>query len=824
MLRCQSQGGAVDLDFPRAWWHAYCPEPGLFYGYSCLLGAYSPWWDKWMNGGALDVRRLFMHKDAYAGADLSYPEGFQNIPGHGEVPNRDVAREIVEQIVAGGVTTRPSTLGPNGEEQWKLTRATVSSNPGHILQYPKDLDVEILRGLEIADDVLAVDGSGSWAGKRVPMAAFYAGLDRWTSAVVRDLDDQVIRPLVKMNFGEDADYTIGHKPLAEQAMEQQQEDGAQKQDGGGDPADLFGGSPGGGSGDGDQQPPRPQVVGQQAQKPQTMALRTEAAAIVSGVRRVLGVRMGTLLHGGRAEHMADDEFDAEQLAAGIQEELEHTDDIRIAKQIAKDHLAEDPDYYRRDRGGLPVTMSAHGQGERWITIGGRKSEDGEHAGGFPCKINADGEIIAGGPRGLRGKNVREVYKHFQRARNTPQAKERRYQATVKKQAKAWRISEKEYQQFADEVWKEKQDAHQAREAAKSYARKSLGITAADVNRWENQGLDYSSSRLSKYEFDRAAQSVASQFPDLGWGAGYGDDDGGLEGKLWDLLKEGKVDLLSRNSPEFHADVDEYLGYLASQSPGGLDDPPDADDTDFDFGANTQEDQSYRFSNDPGPKEGDRKGDLVFRSSRWHKLETSGRGDAPSPSGRRSKIDPKSAIEQISGIVGDTVRDVSDKLASAQSETYVYDDHREFVQDVMAEGVNGFVAETCNGVTVNGRCFINATKGGQDTLVHEYLHALSSPVVYDELGRVADEGMCEWFTRKVLGDESKSRGINDEALSLAAVLSEIAGEGAIASAYFAGNLKPLRDSIGSDRLASACSLAERNKVSEAEQILRGKINE
>lgn len=323
-------GGYVDLDFPKCWWHAFMPEAGMFYGYSVLMGCYSPWFDKWMDGGALDVRRLFMHKDAYAGADLTYPEGMQYIPGKGEVPNRDIAREIVEQLVAGGVTTRPATVGPNGEEQWKLTRATVSANPSHILQYPKDLDVEILRGLEIADDVLVVDGSGSWAGKRVPMAAFYAGLDRWAGAVIRDLDEQVIRPLVAVNFGPDQEYQISHKPLAEQSMEQQGQGDQAGQQPGGDMTDLFGG---------------------QKQQPARLSLQREAAAVASAVGRVIRMRGGP----------------------------ENAD------------------------------------GERWITIGAQRGDDGEKSGGFPCKINADGEIVAGGPKGLRGKKVSDVYKHLKGA-------------------------------------------------------------------------------------------------------------------------------------------------------------------------------------------------------------------------------------------------------------------------------------------------------------------------------------------------------------------------------------------------------------------------
>jgi hypothetical protein len=41
----------------------------------------------------------------------------------------------------------------------------------------------------------------------------------------------------------------------------------------------------------------------------------------------------------------DEDFDAEQLAAGIKVEHEHTDNEDIAKAIAKSHLSENPKYY-----------------------------------------------------------------------------------------------------------------------------------------------------------------------------------------------------------------------------------------------------------------------------------------------------------------------------------------------------------------------------------------------------------------------------------------------------------------------------------------------
>lgn len=41
----------------------------------------------------------------------------------------------------------------------------------------------------------------------------------------------------------------------------------------------------------------------------------------------------------------DSDYDPDELAAGIKEEMEHTDDPAIAKKIAKDQLDKDPKYY-----------------------------------------------------------------------------------------------------------------------------------------------------------------------------------------------------------------------------------------------------------------------------------------------------------------------------------------------------------------------------------------------------------------------------------------------------------------------------------------------
>lgn len=54
-----------------------------------------------------------------------------------------------------------------------------------------------------------------------------------------------------------------------------------------------------------------------------------------------------LLLGGKGDRAKEQDFDADELAKGIKTEMEHTDDEDMAKEIAMDHLTEDPKYYTK---------------------------------------------------------------------------------------------------------------------------------------------------------------------------------------------------------------------------------------------------------------------------------------------------------------------------------------------------------------------------------------------------------------------------------------------------------------------------------------------
>lgn len=215
--------GKVQLPYPYCYFVNFRPEDGEKYSNSILLGAYGPWADKWLNGGALDTRRLFMHKDAYGGMQIGYPSEMINVDGKAEaVPARDIAMQIAEQRENGGTITYPSERDHNGDQKWVIKDATVGAAPTHILQFPKDLDDEIRQGMEIPDGAIQNDGAGGWDGKALPLGAFYAGLDIWVTQLLVDIR-KTLDPLILMNFGCAEEYEICHKPLALQVMEQQGE-------------------------------------------------------------------------------------------------------------------------------------------------------------------------------------------------------------------------------------------------------------------------------------------------------------------------------------------------------------------------------------------------------------------------------------------------------------------------------------------------------------------------------------------------------------------------------------------------------------------------
>jgi hypothetical protein len=209
----QTVGGPVDLCGPRYWWLTNEPEFGSYYGRSRLSGAWVPWMEKVGRHGALDIRRLWYVKNAFRGGKMRHPSGETEVASGAYMTNQDYAREIAEKVETGGIMVLPNVTDEQGKYLWDYEEPKINGELRDVRDYPKDLDKEMMDGMEIPVEVIEAASSGSgWSGRSVPFLVYLTGEDQIVDTVIRGFDEQCIRPLVGVNFGTPA-YRIKAKSL-----------------------------------------------------------------------------------------------------------------------------------------------------------------------------------------------------------------------------------------------------------------------------------------------------------------------------------------------------------------------------------------------------------------------------------------------------------------------------------------------------------------------------------------------------------------------------------------------------------------------------------
>lgn len=246
-VRVQNVIGAaknVDLwfagtDVPaKGLWYAHQPRFGSFYGESQLLAAWRPWRRlAWLGGAEIVVDGAIV-RCGYQGPIARAPsEDLQGPPG---IPNttldsqgnprryaRDIMRQIVEQYMAGGSVVLPSTRDDKGEFKYQLEVPTsVLTGIEGLIGYVKYLCDEITAGIGVPPELLQAAETGSgYSGRRIPLEAFLANQQCIADAFLNMFVVQVLRPLVRWNFG-DVKWEVKVKSLIQTRTKQAQ--GAQK--------------------------------------------------------------------------------------------------------------------------------------------------------------------------------------------------------------------------------------------------------------------------------------------------------------------------------------------------------------------------------------------------------------------------------------------------------------------------------------------------------------------------------------------------------------------------------------------------------------------
>ena len=207
-IRDKAPNSRVILPLPRVLWHVHARHLNPWYGQSRLYGSWRPWIEIWDEGGFRDSRRLFFYKYAYDGGTYYYPPGIsrmgEDVNGQAIIKtNKDLVREIADKKRAGGATFLPNDQ-ENGVRRWEHIPPDSVNPPAGLDAYGADLRNELWEGMGIPPEIAHADEAGGYAGRRVPMVAFYSTLQELVSNLIGDYDAQILNPLVRYNFGDHA--------------------------------------------------------------------------------------------------------------------------------------------------------------------------------------------------------------------------------------------------------------------------------------------------------------------------------------------------------------------------------------------------------------------------------------------------------------------------------------------------------------------------------------------------------------------------------------------------------------------------------------------
>jgi hypothetical protein len=239
---------------PRFSWWTNEQEYSSYFGRPRLAGAFEPWMELRGKKGAIDVRRGWFFKNVYRSLIMRHPLGSIDVDGQ-MMSCQQYARQICEEVEAGATFCLPSVKDEQGHDLWSIEDAKINGDGQFLLEYPKQLNQEILTGMGIPPEVVQASETGSgWSGRNVPFLVFLTSEDQIVDACVTGFKRNVLDHLMQVNWGIGPDdYKIDVKSLVPTQQDQQEQGGAEQ----GAPAQGQQGQPRG-----------PKIPGMQVPNPQ----------------------------------------------------------------------------------------------------------------------------------------------------------------------------------------------------------------------------------------------------------------------------------------------------------------------------------------------------------------------------------------------------------------------------------------------------------------------------------------------------------------------------------------------------------------------------
>lgn len=208
LCQVQVKGNRAEVLYlkpPKVLWTVHDKKVNRWYGRSRLEGAFDTWWEIWQPKGYRGLRHLWFYKNAFSGGVLYYPDGSTQDEEGNEIPNVQLAEELLDRKESGASIALPNRTGDNRDWEWE--QAEGNPIPEGLLEYGDVLRDEMWEGIGVPPEVAKQEGTGSFAGRRVPQQAFYSNLQELANDLVWDFDEQVLSHLMELRYG-DIEYAI----------------------------------------------------------------------------------------------------------------------------------------------------------------------------------------------------------------------------------------------------------------------------------------------------------------------------------------------------------------------------------------------------------------------------------------------------------------------------------------------------------------------------------------------------------------------------------------------------------------------------------------
>ena len=184
--------GPKYLSGRKVFWTVNDRKCNRWYGRSRLQGAFDPWWEMSMPKGYKSIRHLWFYRNAFDGGILYYPDGSTQDPDTGEdIPNSLIAQEMLDRKETGSSLALPNKTGDNRDWEWEAAKG--NAIPEGLLDYGEVLRDEIWEGIGVPPEVAKSEGTGSFAGRRVPQQAFYSQLQEVSDNILYDFIETTVK-------------------------------------------------------------------------------------------------------------------------------------------------------------------------------------------------------------------------------------------------------------------------------------------------------------------------------------------------------------------------------------------------------------------------------------------------------------------------------------------------------------------------------------------------------------------------------------------------------------------------------------------------------